>query len=188
MFLSGQRERCVLGSATSNPVKESSAGCWQARVRAHGAARKAKGTDAPARRLRAGLPKNDDFCFGNLFSYIKVLYAIHDDFCIPARKDRSSKINELAQNLYTFVYFCIPSLFARAGFVLNQRVNRHGSVTKVYKTAPEVSKRYTKPALAGVPRRGAGPGIMTAGAAGSGSQPTGFGLLRPKRSRIDSIT
>jgi hypothetical protein len=133
--------------STSMSMTELSSACWQAQVRGRSAARRAKGTDVPARRLGAAQVKNDDFCFGNFGSYIKALREIHANFCIPARKSRSSKINDLAQNLYIFVYFCIPSLFARTGFVLNQRVDRHGPVTKVYKTAPRVSKRYTKPAL-----------------------------------------
>jgi hypothetical protein len=37
---------------TSVPVKRSSSGRWQAQVRARSAARRAKGTDVPARRLR----------------------------------------------------------------------------------------------------------------------------------------
>jgi hypothetical protein len=98
---------------------------------------------------KAGFTKNDDFCFGDFLYYIKALWGIDDNFCLPARNGGSSKIKDLAENMLTFVYFCIPSLFARTGFVLNQRVNRHGPVTKVYKTAGPVSKRYTKPALAG---------------------------------------
>jgi hypothetical protein len=42
--------------------------------------------------------------------------------------------------LYTFGYL---SCLAHTGFVLNQRVDRHGCVMKVYKTAPEVCNRET---------------------------------------------
>ncbi len=44
----------------------------------------------------------------------------------------------------TFVYFCIPFTLGRMGFVENQRLKCHGSVTTVYKKAHEVDKRYTQ--------------------------------------------
>jgi hypothetical protein len=100
----------------------------------------------PWRRL-----KNDDFCSGNFTIYIKALCGIYDNFYIPGRNGASSKINQLASKMFTFVYFCIPSLFARTGFVLNHRVDRHGSVTKVVKTAPKVVKTVVKMVLRGGP-------------------------------------
>ena len=61
---------------------------------------------------------NDDFCTREKRSWIKALWQIHDDICIPGRKCRSWKIKDLAENMTTNVYFCILFMFGAELFCL----------------------------------------------------------------------
>jgi len=61
-------------------------------------------------------------------------------FVYLPEKVRPIKINNLAKNVPIFVYFCIPFTLGRRGFVWNQWVDRHGSVTNVVKTPRNVVK------------------------------------------------
>jgi hypothetical protein len=67
---------------------------------------------------KSGIGKNVYFCFGNFVSLIKTLCGIHVYFCIPGRRSRSSKIKDLAENMSTFVYFCLPFMFGPEWFCL----------------------------------------------------------------------
>ncbi len=88
--------------------------------------------------------KNVYFCFLEKACCFKVLCGIHVYFCIPAPKSGFLQNQRLGLEkcllLYTFDYL---SHWAERGLVLNQRVDRHGGVTKVYKTGGKVDKRYT---------------------------------------------
>jgi hypothetical protein len=67
---------------------------------------------------KSGIGKNVYFCFGNFVSSIKTLCGIHVYFCLPGRKSRSSRIKDLAENMSTFVHFCIPFMFGSDKFCL----------------------------------------------------------------------
>ena len=92
--------------------------------------------------MRGGCTKNVYFCFGEKDNCIKSLYGIHVYFCLPTPKSSFQQNQALDLKkcllLYTFDYL---SRWAGTGFVLNQRVDRHGCVTKVDKTASKVCKR-----------------------------------------------
>jgi len=85
--------------------------------------------------MRGDFTKNVYFGFGEKDRWFKAVTLFHVYFCIPARKGWSRKIKGLAENMSTFVYL---SRLVCTGFVWNQRVDRHGGVTKVDKNGPEV--------------------------------------------------
>jgi hypothetical protein len=60
-------------------------------------------------------PKMYTFVSGKNF-WGQWVMAIRVYFCIPAKNDYSRKIKDLAQKMYTFVYFCIPFIFGRDRF------------------------------------------------------------------------
>jgi hypothetical protein len=66
--------------------------------------------------------ENDDFCTREKPSWIKALWQIHDDIYIPGWRGRSWKIKDLAENMTTNVYFCIPFMFAADMFSLESTV------------------------------------------------------------------
>jgi hypothetical protein len=68
-------------------------------------------------RMRGAFDKNVYFGFGDFMNRINALIVNRVYFCIPSRKRPPRKIKDLAENMSTFVYFCILSPPARGGFV-----------------------------------------------------------------------
>jgi hypothetical protein len=69
-------------------------------------------------RMRHVFTKNVYFCSGNFTSWIKAVTRFHVYFCLPGRKGQSCRINGLAENMSTFVYFGLPFTFGAKGFRL----------------------------------------------------------------------
>ena len=64
-----------------------------------------------------GFRKNVYFGFGDFMNRVNALCGNRVYFCIPGRKRSPRKIKGLAENMSTFVYFCLPFTRALGGFV-----------------------------------------------------------------------
>ena len=131
MFFSGQREKCVpdvrdrvsgisAGGVCVSAGGEGMAGpppprLWRTTFAVRPACLRRGYGGLAGRSLGEGW-KNVYFCFGEKSKWVKALCGIRVYFCLPAGKSRPSGIKDLAENMSTFVYFCLPFTSGRDRF------------------------------------------------------------------------